>query len=717
MALAITEDHQALADVVRSFTANNQLRKYSRAALDTSTPELPDLWKQLADLGWLGLHIAEEHGGSGYTVAELAVVLDELGYGIVPAPFLSTVIASAVIAQHGSAAQQAALLPGLVDGSVIGAVGFAPGASAAADGSLTATVKGVLGGRWAQLLLIAVDEDVVVVRADDASVTVAPVAGIDPSLGLSTVTFNVSKPAADTVLRGAAVSARSLFRAIASAEAAGGSRASLDMALEYSKVREQFGRIIGSFQAIKHHLANMLVSVELATAVSWDAVRSTGDGDQGRLAAAAAANLAFDTYQGNAEKAIQILGGIGFTWEHDAHLFFRRAAALSSLVGQLGSPADDVFELSKAGVRRSYGVDLPPEAEDYRAAAVAFLSEYQNAPLGERREVLVRSGYMVPHWGKPYGRAAGPVEQLVIEEELSEVESPSLGIGGWVLLTLTQTATEEQIERWIYPSLLGELQWCQLFSEPNAGSDAAAVQTKGVKVEGGWRVTGQKVWTSGAQHCNRGLATIRTDSSAAKHKGITAMVIDLKSPGVEVRPLREITGEAMFNEVFFDDVFVPDADVVGDVNDGWRVARTTLGNERVTIGGGSREGMSAYDLIDLSLLHGHADVEAGRKIAGLIIEEHAMRLVNLRQITRAVVGSGPGPEGNVTKLLSAEHAQRVTELAMEVTDIAGIDGSEANVTFEYLFNRCLSLAGGTSEITRNVIAERILGLPRDALNR
>jgi alkylation response protein AidB-like acyl-CoA dehydrogenase len=305
---------------------------------------------------------------------------------------------------------------------------------------------------------------------------------------------------------------------------------------------------------------------------------------------------------------------------------------------------------------------------------------------------------------------------LVIEEELAEVEMPVLGIGGWVLLTLTQTANAEQIERWVPPSRAGELQWCQLFSEPNAGSDAAAVQTKAVKVDGGWRVTGQKVWTSGAQHCNRGLATIRTDPSAPKHKGITAMVIDLQSPGVEVRPLREITGESLFNEVFFDDVFVPDVDVVGEVNDGWRVARTTLGNERVTIGGGSREGLSAYELLELAGRHGADDAEIRRAIARLVVEEQAMRLINLRQVTRAVVGSGPGPEGNVTKLLSAEHAQRVTELAMRIAGTAAAVGNEERISFEYLFDRCLSIAGGTSEITRNVIAERILGLPRDPLN-
>ena len=225
-----------------------------------------------------------------------------------------------------------------------------------------------------------------------------------------------------------------------------------------------------------------------------------------------------------------------------------------------------------------------------------------------------------------------------------------------MILTLIQKADPDQIERWVKPTLEGEMVWCQLFSEPNAGSDAAGIRTRGSRVEGGWLVNGQKLWTSGAQHCHRGLATVRTDPDAAKHAGITAMVIDMKAKGVEVRPLREASGGAMFNEVFFDEVFVPDDDVVGAVNAGWSVARSTLGNERVSIG---RGGIGAG--IDILAVHAAAggrlpgaEVNVGR----ILSEEAAMRALNLRRAERAVAGGEPGPEGNVTKLLSAEHAQR-----------------------------------------------------------
>ncbi len=300
---------------------------------------------------------------------------------------------------------------------------------------------------------------------------------------------------------------------------------------------------------------------------------------------------------------------------------------------------------------------------------------------------------------------------------MPDVERPQLGIGTWVVLTIVQHATPDQIERWIRPSLQGDLYWCQLFSEPNAGSDAAAIQTKATRVDGGWLVNGQKVWTSGAQNSNMGLATVRTDPSVPKHAGISTFAIDMHAKGVEVRPLREITGESLFNEVFFDDVFVPDDDVVGEINSGWTVARATLGNERVSIGGNrsNRDVIDDDELVAIAAKHAAGDRSVATEVGQTVAESHAMTALNLRQVMRAVIGSGPGPEGAVTKLLSAEHAQRVSSLALRIGGEAGIGDGEPRVRFQYLFDRCLTIAGGTSEIVRNIIAERILGLPRDPL--
>ena len=714
MSLAITEEHQQLTDIAKDFLAGVKATASSRELTNGVSADTSTLWSGMTTQGWQGLHLPESVGGQGYTLAETALVVEQLGYALAPGAFTASSVVSVALDELGTQEQRSALLPTLADGSAIGSLALA--ADITVGDAVSGTSGPIIGGAFATMVLLVSGDDAVVVPLDAAGVTTATVDALDPTLGIRSATLDGVAVADCTVVAGAAAAVRRIARVLFSAEASGSARATLDMAVEYAKVRSQFGRTIGSFQAVKHHCANMLVQSELATAAVWDAARTPVSDAQAAIVSDVAAATAFSAAIHNAQLNIQLHGGIGFTWEHDAHLYLRRSRALAALIAPADVVLDDLIERSYAGERRSYSLDLPAEAEQYRSAVREFVASYRGTPEADRRRVLAESGYLVPHWRTPFGRAAGAIEQLVIEHEMAEVDQPNLGIGGWVLLTLTQQADEDQIARWVMPSLLGEFQWCQLFSEPGAGSDAAAVSTKGVKVDGGWRVTGQKVWTSGAQDCNRGLATIRTNRDAPKHKGITAMVMDMHAPGVTVRPLREITGESLFNEVFFDDVFVSDSDVVGAVDNGWKVARATLGNERVTIGAGSREGLSAFDLLGVAAAEKPGDVEVSRAIARLVVEEQNMRLLDLRRVVRAVVDAGPGPEGNVTKLLSAEHAQGVTELGMQIAGASAVTGAYGEISFEYLFDRCLSIAGGTSEITRNVIAERLLGLPRDPLN-
>ncbi len=378
-------------------------------------------------------------------------------------------------------------------------------------------------------------------------------------------------------------------------------------------------------------------------------------------------------------------------------------------------------EQAATGATREVSLELPPEADAVRAAVRAEAERIVTLRGAEQRRALVESGLMVPHWPKPWGRGAGAVEQIVIDEELRSagIRVPGLGITGWNIMTVNQYATPDQVERWVFKTLMGEYVWCQLFSEPDAGSDAAAVTTRGTRVEGGWRVSGQKVWTSGAQHCHLGLATVRTDPDAPKHRGITTMVIDMHAPGVEVRPLRQITGNADFNEVFFDDVFVADDDVVGTPNDGWTVARSTLGNERVSIGSGTGGIYPPMDLLALLKSGGDRVPGASARIGAILAKEHVLKVLNLRRAQRAVSGSGPGPEGNVTKLVLAEHGHDRARLQADLVGASTtfLDGEGGRAGYSQLATRAMSIAGGTSEITRNQIAERILGLPRDPLIR
>jgi alkylation response protein AidB-like acyl-CoA dehydrogenase len=332
---------------------------------------------------------------------------------------------------------------------------------------------------------------------------------------------------------------------------------------------------------------------------------------------------------------------------------------------------------------------------------------------------MVELGLLTPHWPAPYGRDAGPVEQLVIDQEFAAVEvpRPNLAVGAWALPTIIAHGTQAQQERFVVPTLLGELVWCQLFSEPGAGSDLAALSTRATPVDGGWVLNGQKVWTSVAQRADFGICLARTDPDAAKHAGITYFLVDMHTPGIEVRPLREITGDALFNEVFLTDVFVPDACVVGQVNGGWRLARTTLANERVSMSSGMTFGWGIEAILGwLGGRPAHAeDPVTLDHLGALLAEAQSLAVMGQRTTLRSVSGVEPGPEASVRKLLGAEHEQRVQEfgLALLGPEGATVEGDAAMWSRGFLSTRCLTIAGGTSEVQRNVIAERLLGLPRD----
>jgi alkylation response protein AidB-like acyl-CoA dehydrogenase len=719
MGIALTDDHRELAEVARGFLTAQKARWAARSLLDAPDEARPEFWHDLIELGWLGLHIDEEYGGSGYGLPELVVVIEELGRAVAPGPFVPTVIASAVIAANGTAEQKARLLPGLIDGTVAAGIGL--GGDVGVDGTMASGDAGIVfGAGLADLLLIVAGSDVLVLERDRDGVSVEIPDNLDAARRSGRVGLaNVSVTDQD-ILGGAAESALARARTLVAAEAIGGASDCVDAAVDYAKVRQQFGRTIATFQAVKHHCANMLVGAESAVAAVWDASRAAGEDEQQfRLAAAVAAALAFPAYARNAELNIQVHGGIGFTWEHDAHLHLRRALTVRALFGG-EAPATDVFDRTAAGVTRVNSLDLPPEAEELRKRIRADVNEI--APLDKkgRLDRLIATGYVMPHWPKPWGLAADAVEQLVIEQEFAAagIKRPDYSITGWVILTLIQHGTASQIERFVEAALRQDEIWCQLFSEPDAGSDAAAVKTRGTRTDGGWKVNGQKVWTSGAQYCRRGLATVRTDPEAPKHAGITAMIIDMKAPGVEVRPLRQITGGSEFNEVFFNDVFVSDEDVVGEPNAGWTVARATLGNERVSIGGGGGfyEGIAAQ-LIGLAQQKPDQLADAKVRIGNFLAEDHALRLLNLRRAARSVEGAGPGPEGNITKLKLAEHMGDGAAIAAALLgpEIALTGGPAGLVSRMIMGARGMAIAGGTSEVTRNQIAERILGMPRDPL--
>ncbi|MBI3692865.1 MAG: acyl-CoA dehydrogenase, partial [Mycolicibacterium aromaticivorans] len=434
---------------------------------------------------------------------------------------------------------------------------------------------------------------------------------------------------------------RAILTTLLSAEAVGIARWATDTAAAYAKIREQFGRPIGQFQAIKHKCAEMIATTERATAAVWDAARAldeaaekSWDNEQTayEFATAVAASLAPAAAQHTTQDCIQVHGGIGFTWEHDTNVYYRRTLGLVAAFGRASEYQQKVFDTATSTGMRAINIDLDPETEKLRDEIRAEVAALKAIPREERKTAIAEAGWVQPHLPKPWGRAAKPIEQIIIAQEFTagQVKRPQMGIAAWLIPSIVAFGNEEQKQRFLPPTFRGEMIWCQLFSEPGAGSDLASLTTKATKVDGGWRITGQKIWTTGAQYAQWGALLARTNPSAPKHAGITYFLLDMKAEGVEVKPLRELTGHAMFNTVFIDDVFVPDELVLGEVDRGWEVSRNTLTAERVSIGSSEPGFLANLDGFVQFVSDGHFDQIGHHRAGELIAEGHAAKLLNLR---------------------------------------------------------------------------------------
>jgi alkylation response protein AidB-like acyl-CoA dehydrogenase len=348
-----------------------------------------------------------------------------------------------------------------------------------------------------------------------------------------------------------------------------------------------------------------------------------------------------------------------------------------------------------------------PEGDDQ--ARFEFEREWQGK--------LHAAGWAGISWPKEYGgRGATLIEQTIFSEEMTRSKAPrpanvlGLVMGGPVVIA---HGSEEQKERFLEPILSAEEIWCQGFSEPESGSDLASLKTKAVQQNGGWRVTGQKVWTTFAHEAKWCMLLARSDPDAPKHKGLTYFILDMEQDGVDVRPLRQITGEAEFNEIFMEDAYVPDENVVGGVGNGWMVGITTLMHERAGLGAASAVALrrDLDELIALVRERGLGDDPLIRdRIARLQISTEALRLGGLRTLTETMRTGIPGPEGSLAKWQWAETNQALSELA---TEVLGTEGVERNGwSYRFLRSRANSIEGGTTEVMKNIIAERVLGLPR-----
>jgi len=638
----------------------------ARAALDGHPP--PDGLADLARLGLLTAHLPEHLGGGGGGVVAAAAVHERLAAGLVGGGYPATVVAVGVLAEAGAepdvvlgAGEGAAAAPALV--APPGAVGLRA-EPAGAGRRLVGRLPVVLGPADAPRALVrAVDVSdaepapglpgggsarwYLLDRGDLAATPLPPAAAIDGSRPLAEVAVDAVVPA-DRHLPGvddATVDAH-LVLAVAAESTAITARCR-DVAAHHAVTRHQFGRPIGQFQAVKHHVADLAVDAARAEAL-LSALEAAWAGPA-RPAAVAAAATAAELAVTAAATCIQVLGGIGFTWEHDAPLVLRRALQNRQLLG----PAAD------------------------RRIALGRLARQGEAGLA----------------------ADGPGAEAATD----------LGIARWVAPVIEALGDADQRARWLPPLRSGQERWCQLFSEPDAGSDLASLTTRAVPDGPGWRITGQKVWTSRAHEARWGLCLART-SEAPRSRGISCFVVDLHAPGVEVRPLRQLTGDARFNEVFLDAVAVPAGALLGEAGRGWDAVQLCLAEER--------RGMAAMTFadggLDRLLAAAAAWAEPGDALLGRlgarVADELAIRAMQAPSARRAEPA-----DPSVRKLVTMRHRQASADLGLEAAGLAGCaPGAEGDHwRHAYLDGRGLTIGGGTTEILKNVVAERLLGLPRD----
>ncbi|MGD9704072.1 MAG: acyl-CoA dehydrogenase family protein [Acidimicrobiia bacterium] len=383
---------------------------------------------------------------------------------------------------------------------------------------------------------------------------------------------------------------------------------------------------------------------------------------------------------------------------------------------------------------------LPPNDDPRRLAVRTWLAEHPE-PSGR---TLAEAGYVAPHWPEPYGLGADPIHQLIIDDELSKagVRRPVNPIGiGWAGPTLLYGGTPEQQQRYLPPLLAGEEFWCQLFSEPQSGSDLANLGTRAARDGDEWVVNGQKIWTSGAQYSKFGILIARTDPDVAKRKGVSYFVCPMDAPGIEIRPITEMTGGHTFNEVFFTDVRLPAENLVGLEGDGWRLAKVTLGNERISLSSGGvlwGNGPTGLDFIEAVKQRGPVtDPVMRQRIVDIYIEHSLLDLIRLRTLSARLRGQQPGPEASIRKVLADEHGQHVMGLVKDLlgaegmltgtgddfvpgTDTPGLGPGRPSLDLGgpdwhdgFLFSAALTIGGGTGEVQRNIVAELVLGLPHD----
>lgn len=740
MPLAITSEQEDLADAVARFAERHAPIEKTRAALDSiAAGELPTWWDDFTAHGFHAVHLPEEAGGQGGTLTDLACVVETAAAALLPGPLLSTVIASAVANSADPSATE--LVTELATGATAAMV--LPDesdvrATAHPDGwRLSGASSSVLGIAAARYVLLAAHSErgdlwfvLDTKTAPGDAVSVQRQRGTDLSTDVGVIALDDYEVAAGSELTGIdSERARCITVALAACASAGTVRRCADSATEYIRTREQFGRPIGAFQALQHKAAVLLVHAELAAAAAWDAVRAATESlGQHRLAAGTAALMAVAPGPDLVLDALLMFGAIGYTWEHDTHLYWRRAISLAASLGPTTRWARELGELTRT-TKRSTALNLGDVEAEFRASVAATLdrarglrnehpSDDQHAPglaTGAQRDMLAGAGLVAPHLPAPWGVGATPVQQAIINEEFDnrpDLIKPSLGIAEWILPTILDNGTQAQRDRFAWPILRGVQRWCQLFSEPAAGSDLASLTTKARKVDGGWLINGHKIWTSLADRAQFGALLARTDRDVPKHRGISYFLVDMTAPGITVEPIKQASGHSDFNEVFLADVFVLDDMLVGKPGAGWELAVATMAVERTAIGNYVHIDRAAA-LRHIARADGEDQDAALRALGEIEAHTAAIKAMVLRETLRLVQGQAAGPTSSIAKYAMVMLLRKASSATLRLTGrTALLEESDPAVIEPYFDMPSELIGGGTAEIQLTVIASMILGLPR-----
>lgn len=738
--VGVTDDHEDLAELARDFAKHARQADHDPRGETASYTQgtLPNSWSELIETGLHSVHIPHEYGGGGAEVMELVVVLEQLAAELYPGPLLATVTASALLSQmveSGEASSAVADALTQFSHGYTAAVIVDQKVHARVDGdsvSLDGEVGHISGALAAQGFLIGFEHAGTtrwaLVPSQDVEVT--PANGVDLTRDVGTVKIEVSIPESELLPALDREAARALQITLEGAEASGIAAAVTNAAVAHVKIRKQFRRALSSFQAIQQRLSLMHVHAEIARAVVWDMARSTPE--ERVIAASAGAISGLGVAIDNAFEYAMTLGAIGFTWEHEAHVYWRRSLQLGVLQGPR---AVNEHRQGQVALEQRIRVDVAeptdlPELRDELKEAIEEAGDPSDGVIegsawaprrnSEWQRRLAQKQFVAPHLPAPYGRSADALTQAVIFDEFVQqnLNPPSLVIGDWVAPTIAEHGTQEQKDTFLPPTVDSSIIWCQLFSEPGAGSDLGSISTRAQRVNGGWRVSGQKIWNSMADVADWGALLVRTDPESNGSRGLAFMLVQMNSDGIEVRPIKQATGLSEFCEVFLDDVFVPDHHVIGEPGQGWAIATTTLSNERLRMGeelghGGSGRFVELIaNITSDDVLYQEAVTALGRAVA----REYGLQALGARGAIKRMSGLDVSSETSVLKLANIiaqrEGSQDLIRLSgpNELIEEQITMGQDHGILMDYLGLPAVLLGGGTPDIQLGVIAGRILGL-------